>query len=62
MAQARLPRDRMVGMVRLMAYLPGQWMFVHIGHVIAQLKMNKMSGQHREQDQEIKENKNYKEK
>ena len=39
MAQARLPRNHIVGM----AYLPSQRMFVHICHVIAQLKMNKMT-------------------
>ena len=43
MAQARLPRNHIVSMVSMMAYLPGQWMFVHIVHMIAQLKMNKMT-------------------
>ena len=48
-AQARLPGDRRDGMVRLMAELPEcnrvlvQWVFVHMGHVIAQEKMNKMT-------------------
>ena len=48
-AQARLPGDRGDGMVGLLAELPEcnrvlvQWVFVHMGHVIAQEKMNKMT-------------------
>ena len=48
-AQARLPGDRRDGMLRLLAELPEcnrvlvQWVFVHMGHVIAQEKMNKMT-------------------
>ena len=46
-AQARLPGDRRDGMVRLMAYLPEcnriLVYIVYIGHVIAQVKMNKMA-------------------
>ena len=48
-AQARLPVDRRDGMVRLLAELPEcnrvlvQWVFVHMAHVIAQEKMNKMT-------------------
>lgn len=50
-AQARLHVDERDGMVRLMADLPEcnrvlvQWGFVYIGHVIAQVKMNKMTQQ-----------------